>query len=80
MSGASSHEAPNPVSQWAAALAAVQKDWRALARLPQELNADRAIVLAAVQQHGYALEDAAEKHKGDHAIVLAAVQQHGGAI
>eukprot|EP00971_Amphidinium_carterae_P118883 2354926-Amphidinium_carterae.1 len=43
MSGASSHEAPEPASQWAEALAVVQIDWPSLAALPQELQADRTI-------------------------------------
>eukprot|EP00971_Amphidinium_carterae_P194973 3868889-Amphidinium_carterae.1 len=64
----------------AEALAVVQKDWRALAALPQELKADRTIVQAAVKQAWQALEYAAEDLKGHPAIVLAALEQNGRAL
>eukprot|EP00971_Amphidinium_carterae_P013642 268911-Amphidinium_carterae.1 len=60
---------------WAEALAAVQKEGRALAGLYNHLKADPAIVLAAVEQDGSSLGFATKALRGDHAIVLAAVQQ-----
>ena len=47
-------------SDFAAVLAAVQRDGDALRYTAEPLQADHAIVLAAVQQNGYALRLAAE--------------------
>nr|NGX45573.1 hypothetical protein [Chlamydiota bacterium] len=61
----------------ASAMAAVQKDGRALKFASPELKGNREIVLAAVTQYGSALVYASQEFEADREIVLAAVTQHG---
>ena len=74
---------PNGISyqtEKAAAMAAVQKNGRALEYAREDMKKDKEVVMAAVQKNGQALQYAHEDMKRDKEVVMAAVQKDGGAL